>query len=131
MYLADLQRGREPDVLFVSKKRLNIVQQTNLSEAADLVIEIISPESVARDTQQKLVEYESSGVAEYWLIDPLKQQVWFYYLSQTGQYQQILPTEADIFSSKVLPNFWLDVKWLWQESLPPLLAVVKELGLLD
>ncbi|MCI0526596.1 MAG: Uma2 family endonuclease, partial [Nitrospira sp.] len=49
MKLPRLRRGREPDILFVTKERLHIVQPSHLSEAADLVIEIISPESIERD----------------------------------------------------------------------------------
>jgi hypothetical protein len=30
----------------------------------------------------------------------------------------------------VLPGFWLRVEWLWQESLPKTLDVVRKLGLL-
>ena len=44
MHLPHLNRGREPDILFVRKERMNIVQQANLSDAADLVVEIVSPE---------------------------------------------------------------------------------------
>ena len=41
--------GRSPDLLFVSKKRLSQLKRNHLQGPADLVIEIISPESRARD----------------------------------------------------------------------------------
>jgi Uma2 family endonuclease len=39
--------------------------------AADIVIELVSPESVHRDYGEKLYEYEQAGVPGYWIIDPL------------------------------------------------------------
>jgi Uma2 family endonuclease len=130
MHTPHLGRGREPDILFVAQDRLHIVQDVNLSEAADLVIEIVSPESVERDRGSKFVEYEAAGVREYWLIDPDRQQAEFYRLTETGRYHLIFPTAEGIFNSAVLANFWLRVDWLWQEPLPKVLNIVRELGLL-
>jgi Uma2 family endonuclease len=129
MYMPPVGRGREPDILFVAQNRLNIVQDSNLSEAADLVIEIVSPESVGRDRGEKFVEYEAAGVREYWLIDPDRQQAEFYRLTDAGRYQLVFPGDEGIFHSEVLTNFWLKIEWLWQEPLPKVLAIAKELGL--
>lgn len=41
----------------------------------DLIVEVTSPESLARDRGEKYVEYEAAGVREYWLIDPDRQQI--------------------------------------------------------
>jgi Uma2 family endonuclease len=131
MRLPQRDRGREPDILFVRKDRLQIVQPTHLSEAADLVIEIVSPESIGRDRGEKFVEYEEAGVQEYWLIDPEREQAEFYQLGETGRYRLAFLDEQGLFHSAVLPNFWLRVDWLWQEPLPKVLAVAAELGLLE
>src|SRR5947207_11682422 len=50
--------GREPDLLFVSKERQDLIRETYLNGAADLVVEIISIESRGRDTLDKREEYE-------------------------------------------------------------------------
>jgi len=131
MKLPNRDRGREPDILFVSKDRLHIVQPTHLSEAADLVIEIVSPESIGRDRGEKFVEYEAAGIREYWLIDPERGQAEFYRLNETGRYQPAALDEQGLFHSAVLPAFWLRVDWLWQEPLPKVLDIARELGLLD
>jgi Uma2 family endonuclease len=131
MQLPHLDRGREPDIIFVTKERQHIVQTSHLSEAADLVIEIASPESVGRDRGEKFVEYEAGGVREYWLIDPDRQQAEFYQLDETGRYHLSTIDEDGRFHSTILPNFWLQVDWLWQEPLPKVLHVVQQLGVLD
>ena len=65
-----LANGREPDVLFIASEHVDRLQETYLDGPADLVIEILLPESAARDRGEKFYEYEAEGVPEYWLIDP-------------------------------------------------------------
>ncbi|RME77682.1 MAG: Uma2 family endonuclease [Chloroflexi bacterium] len=121
--------GREPDIMFISQERMNILKPTYLAEPADLVIEIISPESVGRDRGEKFVEYEAAGVREYWLIDPDREQAEFYQLADDGRYR-LQPTPDGRYESQILPGFWLNVMWLWQEPLPKILDVARQLGLL-
>lgn len=130
MQMPHLERGREPDILFVAQERLHIVQSSHLAEAADLVIEIVSPESIGRDRGEKFVEYEAAGVREYWLIDPDRQQAEFYRLTEAGRYHLIFPGDEGIFRSEVLSGFWLKTEWLWQEQLPKVLDTARELRLL-
>jgi Uma2 family endonuclease len=131
MHIPSLNHGREPVILFVTRERQHIIQHSHLSEAADLVIEIVSPESVGRDRGEKFVEYETAGVREYWLIDPDRQQAEFYQLDETGRYHLAAIDDDGCFHSTILPNFWLQVDWFWQEPLPKVLDVVRELGVLS
>jgi Uma2 family endonuclease len=56
--------GREPDLFFIKRENLHIVKPTYIKGAPDLAVEIISPESVERDTVVKFGEYEKAGVKE-------------------------------------------------------------------
>lgn len=122
MKLTTQKRGREPDLLFVSREREHLIQKTFLDGAADLVVEIVSPESVERDTVQKFLEYEAAEIREYWLIDHLNQTVNFYELDGEKRYQPAV-TPDGIFHSKVLPGFFIRETWLWQERLSSLDAL--------
>jgi Uma2 family endonuclease len=71
----DTREGVQPDILFVSNERLDIVGEDWLRGAPDLVIEILSPSTAARDRNVKLKLYRRHGVAEYWIVDPVSQTV--------------------------------------------------------
>ena len=110
--------GREPDVLFVAKEHLARLQPTLLQGPADLVVEIVSDESVARDRGTKFEEYREAGIPEYWLLDPRIEQAEFYHLDERGRYQRAPVDEEGVYRSRVIPGLWLRVDWLWQQPLP-------------
>ena len=110
--------GREPDVLFVAKEHLARLQPTLLQGPADLVVEIVSDESVARDRGTKFEEYREAGIPEYWLLDPRIEQAEFYHLDERGRYQRAPVDAVGVYRSRVIPGLWLRVDWLWQQPLP-------------
>ncbi|MBC8234247.1 Uma2 family endonuclease [bacterium] len=120
--------GREPDLLFLSTANLHRLQDTYLDGPADLVVEIISKESISRDREDKFVEYEAGGVQEYWLIDPLRSQAEFYRLRTDNRYHVVLPDAEGIYYSEVVPGFWLRVSWLWQMPLPSSVRILAEIA---
>lgn len=122
--------GREPDLLFVSNANLHRLQETYLDGPADLAVEIISKESINRDREKKFLEYQTAGVPEYWLIDPLSEQAEFNRIGKDNCYHPVLPDAEGIYHSQTVTGFWLKVSWLWQEPLPQVLDVLRELGVL-
>jgi Uma2 family endonuclease len=124
-----LRRRRVPDLLFISTERVSILKTTEVDGAPNLIIEIVSPDSLARDWREKYLEYEAAGVREYWVIDPMAQRVEIYALSADGHYM-LIEEKDGVISSTVLPGFFLKPTWLWQEPLPNPLDVLKELGVL-
>ena len=61
-----------PDIVFVSKARVSIIEQRGLFAAPDLVVEILSEGTKRRDRGIKLRAYAEHGVREYWLLDPVR-----------------------------------------------------------
>jgi Uma2 family endonuclease len=122
--------GREPDLIFVATEHLDRIQENYLNGPADSVIEIISPDSRARDRGDKYYEYEQAGVREYWLIDPLRNQAEFYLIGAEGIYTSMSIGNDGILHSNVIQGLWLKVDWLWQDPLPTLMSVLKEWGLI-
>lgn len=119
--------GRAPDLLFVAKRNLRRLHRVYLEGPADLVVEIISPDSRTIDRVEKFQEYEAGGVREYWLIDPERRQAEFYRRGRDGRFRLVSPDKGGVFRSTVIKGLWLKVEWLW--SRPPLLSVLREWGL--
>ena len=60
----------EPDLLYVSRERRSILTEANVQGSPDLVVEILSPSTKARDRGIKKKLYERREVGEYWIVDP-------------------------------------------------------------
>ena len=117
----------EPDILFVAKGRLSLVQETFIDGPADLAVEILSRNTAYFDRGHKLANCALAGVREVWLIDPGNRTAEFYRL--VGARYEPMPVDADgVFHSEIAPGFWLRTAWLWEQPKP--LQVARELGLI-
>jgi Uma2 family endonuclease len=121
-------RRRLPDIFFVRQEREGNFSKTYLEGAPDLIVEVVSPDSESRDWREKYLEYQESGVAEYWVIDPNSAHAEFYGLKD-GKYQT-LEVKQDFFHSLVLKGFHFNVTWLWQQPLPNVYETAKMLGII-
>jgi Uma2 family endonuclease len=121
--------GRAPDVIFIANEHMARLHRTFLEGPADIAVEVISQESIHRDREVKIGEYQQGGVREYWLIDPENRRAEFFQLTADGSYQS-MPVAEGVFRSQVLAGFWLKVDWLWQKPLPGLLSIAREWGLI-
>ena len=120
MRLPSRPSGREPDLAVLLDAHRDRLTATYIDGPADIVVEVISPESRDRDRIEKYREYAEAGVQEYWLIDPELRNAEFYTLRQ-GTYEPAGIDAEGRFWSNMLPGFWIMVGWLWE---PPLLPAV-------
>ena len=123
MRLATRPSGREPDLMFIATAHADRLRETYVDGPADLVVEIVSPDSHTRDRGEKLVEYEGAGVPEYWVIDPIRHDAGFYRLGDDGRYRLVQPDADGFYHSAALSGFRLGVDWLWQRPLPRIAEV--------
>jgi Uma2 family endonuclease len=101
----------QPDLLYVSKPRRNIIKQ-RVEGPPDLVIEIISG-SARRDRVEKLDLYARYDVGEYWIVDPQTQLIEFL-TNQGGRFIVTSPTN-DRYQSPRLPEVEIQVAEFWRE----------------
>jgi Uma2 family endonuclease len=59
----------QPDLVFLRADRRHLMQDRGIEGAPDLVVEILSPSTAARDRGIKLERYRHFGVSEYWIVD--------------------------------------------------------------
>ena len=104
----------QPDILFISKDRLNIIGDKNLQGAPDLVIEILSESNAYRDLIQKKKLYARFGVKEYWIVVPGEKTIDIHILKEkTYQLYKTLG-EYDTLESQILKGFKMELKAIFK-----------------
>jgi Uma2 family endonuclease len=91
----------QPDVMFISNEREELITKANLQGAPNLVIEVLSPSTRIVDATLKLQRYDRFGVDEYWLIDPDDQSVTIYRRRDARLERE---ESGDIIQSPILPG---------------------------
>jgi Uma2 family endonuclease len=121
--------GREPDLMFIGNESRDRVRVAYLDGPAELVVEVISLESRARDRGDKFYEYEQGGVREYWLIDPIRRSAEFYQLDANAGYQ-LSPAEEGLYRCRAIQGLTFRPEWRWQDPLPKTSHILREWGVL-
>ena len=93
----------QPDIVFVSKARSNIIGAKNIQSAPDLVVEILSPSTAAADRGLKSDLYARAGVEECWLVDLVDRSIEI--RGFRGAYGTRCYREGETLVSECLPGF--------------------------
>ena len=91
-----------PDILFVSRKRRDSPGEKYVDGAPDLVVEVLSPSTEARDRVVKAKRYANVGVREMWLVDPEANTIEVLVNSEEGFRHEAIFGESEIVRSVVL-----------------------------
>ncbi|CAC5345065.1 MULTISPECIES: Uma2 family endonuclease [Planktothrix] len=111
-------RSRQPDIAIIQAedwRRLRQFKKSAILEVpALLVVEVVSPgeDNENRDYVKKMTEYEEFGIAEYWIIDPLIEQVMINFL-MNGSYQNTIFTGEQRMISQLFPDLNLTVEQIF------------------
>lgn len=74
----------QPDIVVVCDK--SKLDDRGCIGAPDLVIEILSPATAAKDMKEKFALYEKYGVLEYWMVQPLDKTVMVFKSGEDKKY---------------------------------------------
>lgn len=103
----------QPDLLFISNERMDILQKW-VYGAPDLAVEILSKGTAKFDRHDKLEICGKYGVREYWLIDPKKQILELYQLNNNKlELSQKIEKEGRV-ASTVITGFTFELKDLFE-----------------
>ena len=84
--------------------------------APDLIIEILSPSTAARDMKDKFELYQRFGVKEYWLVHPNDQTVMVFKLLDSGLYGRAdMYVAGDIVPVPLLGELEIDLAKVFTE----------------
>jgi Uma2 family endonuclease len=100
----------EPDILFVSKERDDIIRKDAVHGAPDLVVEILSPSTKERDKNYKRKMYAKYGVKEYWLIDPEAETIELLALARKSYERVALYKKTETLISQLLTELKVSLK---------------------
>lgn len=103
----------EPDLLLVLNEHESIVKDW-VYGAPDLVVEILSPTTEARDRGPKMKAYARFGVSEYWIVDPAARRIEVYRLSVGGFELARTCAQGDTIETPLLDGFVLSLESIFR-----------------
>lgn len=104
-------RSRLTDICVVtSAQAQELMNESAVFETAPLlVVEVVSTESISRDYRRKRSEYAVLEIPEYWIVDPLKNQVCVLLL-EDGLYEESVFTGNQPIVSQTFPKLSITVE---------------------
>ena len=112
----------EKDITTVVQPDLTVVcDPTKLDDKGclgtpDLIVEIISPSTAARDYIEKLALYERWLVAEYWIVHPIDKTVMVFQLNAQREYgKPRIYAGADQIPVGLFPDLIVDLKKVFRD----------------
>ena len=99
----------QPDLIFVSNERADILTPANIQGAPDLVVEILSPSTAARDKTFKRSLYARHGITEYWMVNLTEKTITILRLGERGFEVVNTYGEGEILTSPTLRGFALSL----------------------
>lgn len=103
----------QPDVIFVSNERMNIVTEENIKGAPDLVVEVLSGSTARYDRVGKMEIYAEFGVREYWILDADAKVLEVFDVTHERPHLMMSLADADVFRPNLFPDLEIPLENLW------------------
>ncbi len=114
-YEEDAEAVVQPDIMVICD-RTKITRRGCIG-APDMVIEILSPSTAAKDKNEKKALYEHAGVRELWIVDPDKKMVTVYLRNESKKFN--LPKTYDSEDTPyvhILPELQIDLSLVFADN---------------
>ena len=113
-------RNRRPDAAFVTyarwaKDRAMPGKDNAWDVVPDLAVEVVSPNDLAEEILQKLLEYFQAGVRLVWIVYPEQQLI---YVFESPTQVRGLTRQDELDGGSVLPGFRLPLAQLFTDAAP-------------
>lgn len=95
----------EPDISVICGP--NKLTDRGCTGAPDWIVEIVSPSNSSHDYVRKLNLYMDAGVREYWIVNPINQSVYVYFLEE-DKFKTTAFTLQDKIKVNIYDDLWID-----------------------
>jgi Uma2 family endonuclease len=110
----DDRNGVQPDLVYLSHERMQLVGDRAIEGAPDLVVEALSPSTRSRDLGIKKRRYEAAGVSAYWIVDPVQRTLEAFELKD-GKYGEAEVYDVNsIFRPALFPGLEIAINDLFR-----------------
>ena len=110
------QNVLQPDIMFISGDKKDIIRDERIDGACDLIVEIVSPRYRSKDRIKKMEIYRQGGVLHYWIVDPEENFVEAYKLVE-NHYTLIAAGDKGVeFNHPDFPGLEIDLDKVFTES---------------
>ena len=106
----------EPDVCFFGPTKAAMIEPATLKfPVPDLICEVLSDTTAARDRGVKFKDYAAHGVAEYWIVDP-ETEVLEQYVARDRVYDLRLKSGSGDVESTAIAGFRIPIRALLDDA---------------
>ncbi len=110
----EIRTNVQPDIVVIGDEKK--LDKKGARGAPDLIIEILSPSTSAKDMKIKLALYERHGVKEYWIVHPTDNTVMVFKLNINKMYgKPDVYAEDDKITTPILEGLEIDLDLVFRE----------------
>lgn len=104
----------QPDAMFFTKENQPDLQKLPVMQVPLIVVEVLSPSSRSRDNVRKRAAYMDRGIAEYWIVDPVRHHVVFNVTTDDEKYTAF-ELVGSIIPAGRYAGVELDLDWIFED----------------
>ena len=112
--ILDEETAVQPDLVYISQERQQIIGERSIDGAPDLVVEILSPGTRSRDRGIKQRRYAEAGIPHYWIVDPTTRALEAYRLGEPGYELTGTYSPGSVFRPELFPGLEIPIDTLWR-----------------
>jgi len=105
----------EPDLMFITNERREIVTVNNIQGAPDLLVEILSQSNESHDEVTKYALYERAGVGEYWIVDPTRKVIRVFRRNGGSYLHAVELSKNDTLTSPLFPTLEIPLRRIFTD----------------
>jgi len=110
----DIEDVVQPDIVVICDKTK--LDDKGCRGAPDLIIEILSPSTAAKDMKDKLSLYERHAVREYWIVHPVEKIISVFTLTKDKIYvRPEVYTAEEKIKTAILEGLEIDLSMVFRE----------------